>query len=293
LLTNFPGLAGMSQMPGAFKGLAQDGIYLPVKLDPEAPWVSTFEARTLTLANPVEAAAAGPLVEGQLRYYGMPATPPGTDGTFPFYGSPYYGNAYPCQNAWVPAVGGNFMVGSVTTPFQQFNTGVIVFYNLSSTASLTCKLKWGVEMRVSPTSVLAPAMAPSAMVDSLAMAAYSDLAGTLPWAYPSSYNSWDLLVKVLKEAWNAIKPMAAGGLLASGHPAAMGVGAALSFLPSFSRPAGPARVQRGNWDDTPMNVRKAVVTRPAVGRTQTRKPPVKQGRNRPPGQIGRNGPLPF
>lgn len=229
--SNFPGMQ-VSQLPGAYMGLAQQGCYMPVKLDPHSPWVTTAECNCVTLATPTAATTPNP---ASCRFFNLPTTS-NAGGTFPFFS----GNmAYPCAGAYVANVNG-FMSGSSTIGFQQKNIGLMVFYNLNINASLTVKVKWGVEMRVSPLSVLAPAMQPSAMTDSLAMEAYSDLAATLPWAYPSSYNSWEMILKVIKGAWNVLRPAAAAALGTLPGYAARGASVALRALPSFDRVSGTA-----------------------------------------------------
>jgi len=240
--SNFPGQQ-ISQMPGAFMGLAQDGIYMPLKLDPHAPWVTTSRMVMVTDANPTISAA---FAYSNLRTYGLPDTSV-LGSSFPFYGPVGVGTS--CARAFCD-VSTNGVNGDLTIPFQQTNTGLIVFYNMNPGANLTVKVRWGVEGRVFPTSVLAPAMQPSAMVDPLAMEAYSDLAATLPWAFPSSYNSWDEIVGVLKNAWNSLKPTAASALMSSQTPFGLAAGGLLSILPEakltkkqhFERPAGSSGV---------------------------------------------------
>jgi hypothetical protein len=241
---NFPGQS-ISQMPGAYMGLAQDGIYMPIKLDPEAPWVTTAN---MPMIAPASDTAAPDYTYTTLRQHGLPTVSAFAGSAFPFYGPD--GLAAPIEPAYSPAPSAG-MLGDVTIPFQQTNTGLICFYNMSLGARLTVKLKWGIEGRVFPTSVLAPAMQPSAMVDQQALEAYSDLAATLPWAFPSSYNSWDEIVGVLKQAWNTLKPAATAALIGSGHPFGVAAGGLLSVMPEakitkkqrFERPPGSSKVQ--------------------------------------------------
>lgn len=230
--TNFPDQA-ISQLPGAYMGLAKDGIYMPLKIDPEAPWVSTNSADLVNTSNPTVASTT---TLASLRSVTLSpvATGPGT--AFPFYGSPAYGVAQPLLPCYTIA---DFTtVGDVVTPLQQTNMGHIVFYNLNAAASLTLKVRWGLEMRVEPTSLLAPALKPSARHDAKALSAYSDVAGSLPWAYPSCYNSEGKVLGVIKQVWNNLKPIAAAGLGLVPHPAAKAGSMLLQTLPSFERPSG-------------------------------------------------------
>lgn len=251
---NFPGQT-ISQMPGAYMGLAQDGIYMPIKLDPNADWVTTA---SMTFVLPANDQLANQYTYGSLHQQGLPTTSAFTGSGFPFYGPDYAGVGF--EPAFCPiATGGT--IGDLCIPFQQNNTGLMAFYNMAPGSRLTVKIKWGIEGRVFPTSVLAPAMQPSAMVDQLALEAYSDLAATLPWAYPSSYNSWDEIIGVLKQAWNTLKPVAATALASTGHPVGIAGGGLLSMLPDatvtkrqqFQRPSGASTVEAKQKRKQPQN----------------------------------------
>lgn len=234
-VANFPGQR-IAQLPGAFMGLAKDGIYMPIKIDPKAPWVTTATCSVVTLSNPT--AATDPTLT-TLRGFSLPPAIPLAGITFPYYGSAYYGTPHALVGAYTAAGALN---GDIVVPAQQRNMGHIVFYNLKPNANLTVKMRWGVEMRVDPTSVLAPSIKPSAFIDPTAILAYSDIASSLPWAYPSDYNANNKIVDIIKQAWNTFKPILAAGLSAVPHPAAQLVGQAVSALPSFERPAGTGTI---------------------------------------------------
>jgi hypothetical protein len=240
---NFPG-AALAQIPGSYAGLAQDGLYMPLKLDPGAPWVDTVEAQNYPIAN---SGTAGPLTWGQLQSILIPgASVPNV--SFPWFGD---GNSLPpvlpFQSVSAGNVVGNFFfAGDLAVPFQQRNLGISYFYNMNPQARLTVTVRWGVEMRVPPVSTLAPAMKPSCMVDELALTAYSDMAAILPWAYPSSYNGEDSLGGMLKSAWNFLKPVLSVGLAAVPHPAAQAAGTAIGMMPNFERPSGSSAPKAPN-----------------------------------------------
>lgn len=227
--TNFPGQT-IAQLPGAYMGLAKDGIYMPLKISPTAPWVTTSNTNFVVLANPT---TAGPPSLNNLRHTQLPLA---AQNPFPFYGSTYYGPDPPFNSAFRAT--NNGVDGDVAIPFQQQVMGHIVFYNLNVAASLTLKVRWGVEMRIEPNSILAPALKPSARHDLLALSAYSDIAGALPWAYPSSYNADNKLLAFIKKAWNTIRPAVAAGLSVVPHPIAQVASGVLNTLPDFERPAG-------------------------------------------------------
>lgn len=240
---NFPG-STISQLPSTFTGLAQDGCYMPLKLDPHSPWVNTFEQDINTSATQAGAVSVTP---AELRFHEVPVAPV-TGQAFPYWSGPSQDPAnIPIVSAWTDSEGiAEWAIGGDTTvPLQQVNMGLMHFYNLNPQARLTCTVRWGVEMRVPPLSTLAPALQPSCMVDELALVAYSDLAASLPWAYPSSYNAEDGLIGMLKSAWNTMKPMLGMGLTMVPHPAAKMAGAALSSLPNFERGSGSSTVRSG------------------------------------------------
>lgn len=246
--SNTPGMA-LTQLPGAFMGLAKDGIYIPTKIRPDARWVNSRQV--IMLADP-EIPEVDPRGDQVVT---LPQDVDTTGSCFPLLGTdgPPFVPAYTHYESG-PLNGGQLR-GSITQDFQQENITSTVFYNLSPAASLTCKIRWGVEMRVAPGSILSPAMQPSAQFDPVAMATYSAMAGALPWAYPSSYNSLDDIVKVLKSTWNGIKPLVATGLGLIPHPMAQQASAIISSLPHFSRPSGDAFTAAVNREEARMSRR--------------------------------------
>jgi hypothetical protein len=164
------------------------------------------------------------------------ATAAPTQPTFPWYGHPQYGNQVVSLGVYTDGTGALF--GDMNIALQQHNMGQISFYNLSPNARLTMKVRWGVELRVEPVSVLGPALQPSASHDTLALLAYSDVAGSLPWAFPSSYNADGKILDVIKKIWNNVKPVLGSTLSLIPHPAAQAAGMFVNRLPTFERPAG-------------------------------------------------------
>jgi hypothetical protein len=228
-LVNFPG-AHIAQLPGAFMGLAKDGCYMPLKLDAEARWIPTTRCEGVLLAN--QSIATDPTIDS-LRQRALGTAAIGGGATFPFYGG--LGVVHDLVPAYVDD---HLLQGDIVVPFQQLNMGLIYFYNLNPAASLTIKVRWGVEMRVDPTSILAPALQPSAIHDVVAMRAYSDVAGGLPWAYPSDYNANGKILEVIGKVWNVLKPTIAGVLRMIPNPAAQAFALGVDALPKFERPAG-------------------------------------------------------
>jgi hypothetical protein len=257
--SNFPDQS-ISQLPGAYMGLAKHGAYMPIKLDPYAPWVSTSMVEHIVEATNGVQQPATPVY---LRQFSLPTAAPTTGTCFPFYGSAYYGNVTPVP-CW--SYTDNSANGDIFVPLQQHNLGHLVFYNLNPAANLTIKVRWGVEMRVEPVSTLAPAMQPSAVHDPLAMLAYSDVAGGLPWAYPSEYNEKGKILEVIRKVWSTLRPMISTGLGLIPHPAAQAASAAFAALPSFERPAGTGSVVVAQSPPVMKETRQATATKKTVRR---------------------------
>lgn len=225
----------LGQMPGAFMGLAKDGVYMPLKINPNADWANS-ECPVLIVPNGAQLP----------RGYALPNVQPATGTCFPFYGQTAYQAAcgVGCEGAipaWSNTLGA--IGGSLIQPIQQQTIGCAIFYNLAHTARLTVKAKWGVEMMVPAVSPLAPTMKPSAHLDHQALMAFSELNASLPWAFPSSYNVNNTLLNVMKSLWNTMKPAASAFLSLVPHPAAKAGAGALAALPYFERPAGQGQQQ--------------------------------------------------
>lgn len=261
----------ISQLPGSFSGLATDGVYLPLKLDPTAPWVNTHEMQ-LVIESQNQSSntydrASGRTISNVIFASG---------DAFPFFSS---AASDPPISPLIPAYGGPAVVsGDVVIPLQQKNMGAISFYNLSPSAKLTVTMRWGVEMRVPPVSTLAPAMQPSSMVDTLALEAYSDLAASLPWAYPSSYNARGQLLGMIAGAWNRMRPIIGSALSMAPHPAAKIAGNVISSLPSFERPSGSSAASQKKT----VNVTPSVSQKPKQRRRRRRAGPQSQAPPRLP-----------
>jgi hypothetical protein len=259
----------ISQLPGSFSGLATDGVYIPLKLDPTAPWVNTHEMQFVIQSEELSSnnylTAAG-------RVLRQPGSTTSSGDAFPFFSS--VGSEPPIAPL-IPAYGVDAQIfGDIVVPLQQKNMGVCSFYNLNPSAKLTVTMRWGVEMRVPPVSTLAPAMQPSSMVDTLALEAYSDLAASLPWAYPSSYNARGQLLGMIVGAWNRMRPVLGSALSLVPHPAAKVAGRVLNALPSFERPSGSSSTEQKRKRNVTPQVSQTPQQRPQRRRAPaSRRPP--------------------
>lgn len=206
----------LAAKPYSYSGLAKDGVYQVLKLDPDAEWVRMRDLCMHTAQGAPTPSSTGvilPLAGGGV----------GTNEVFPWYG----GN-YPAADRFIsasvnPATATFGLTGSINPKMSQPNFGRIAFWNLAVTAGITVRVRWGVEFLVHPTSALAPSTRACAPRDEVALAAYSRIVDELPDAFPGCYNSWDDLGKMLRIVWNKISPGV--GLAAKGMGGPFGLAA--------------------------------------------------------------------
>lgn len=276
---NKPDYTSLSSKPLTYSGLAKDGVYQVLRQDTSLPWVNTLE-RVLISGD---AAMAGHVQDVIL--------PTATYGdAFPYYGST---NTNPIVGAWVntPSTAVTFQ-GSPCLRLQQTNFGVIAGINISVNAAIDIRVRWGVEMMVGQTSVLAPAIRQPAPYDALALRGYTAVVNQFPDAFPADYNGWDALGGVLKRVWSAVAPVVrgAGKMPGLGGAIASGVSAIGDLLTSPSEQAAtkvnahqtilPQSVpmqQPVQYQQQPKRARKA---RKKNAKGQ-RAPPVPSRKNRP------------
>lgn len=214
---NFPQLA---QKPGAYTANAKDGCYMVLRLDPNAPWIN---------ANDVSYNYSGAIGSFDQRYLALPVAAPTRGVAFPYYG-PSGANSF--MGVYAPSV--TTIGGDCTQKMGAPAFGQISLVNLASTAVLTARVRWGVEMIVAPNTSYAPVQRPPARFDPLALEAYSAISGDMADAYPASYNSLGKLGSVLKGIWNSVAPVAAQALMSIPHPVAQGLGAAAHLIGGLS-----------------------------------------------------------
>jgi hypothetical protein len=193
----------LAAKPFSYSGLAKDGVYMVLKMDPDVEWGRTRDCCFHTSASwpsPDPTGVALPTAAGAL----------GTNESFPWYG----GNLAAADRfifAYVnPATATGSITGSLVPKIMQPNFGRMTFWNLSVNSGLTIRVRWGVELLVHPTSALAPSTRVCAPRDDIALTAYSRIVDQLPDAFPGSYNSWDDLTKVLRQVWKQVSPYVGG-----------------------------------------------------------------------------------
>lgn len=232
LTQNLPDPAVLSTKPLAYQGLAKDGTYQVLKLDPRAPWVSTADTSVITVNTNATVPGNAGYPNSVLRGVVLPKNNLGTASAlqpWPFYSSASVLDANKCISAHVNPAFAASTSGSQIPGFPQPLFGRTVYFNMSGTAALTMRVRWGVEYVPQVSSVFAPAQKAPAALDELALEFYARFAAVAPDAYPASYNSWDELSAYLRKAYSFIRPalrfashlpgvagMAAGGAQALG-----------------------------------------------------------------------------
>lgn len=211
--------------PSAYSGLAHDGCYMTLRMDPKSPWINSRDTMFITSA-----------VANQSRYFTLPVTTPPAGSVFPFY------DALGSTNAPLAIFGTPTAIsGSQLQQLGQKNFGRMSVVNVSTTASLFIRVRWGVEMMVSPNTILSPSVRPPSRMDEQAMSAYALIAGDLMDAYPASYNSFGKLGGVIKGIWNTVGPTITNALGLIPHPIAQGLSSGLGLIGKL---AGASNVSR-------------------------------------------------
>lgn len=183
------------QMPGTYVGVAKEGVYLPLRVDPELQWVNTNDQREHI--NNDDAIALG---------WSLPGTsstgyPQANSKSWPF-GQP---------SSYVDANGA--IVPSMQFANTQRTCGHIAFRNLHKDAAIRITYRLGFEFLVAPGTTYSPDMRTPPPYDPLALEAYKAISLRLNLAYPAAYNDWQKIVKVIAEVAKVVLPSLPGGQL--------------------------------------------------------------------------------
>lgn len=162
------------QMPGALVGKAEDGVYIPLRLDKNFPWRKTNERRFH-----INSAAAATYFAYNGQVCAIPA-PAAAD--FPF---------------------GIDSTNSTPTWYHEFSNaspfvGHASFRNLNPAASLRVSVRHIYELMVPPSVNYASFLRAPCLPDPIALQMYSTIASRLKLAYPADYNHFG---DILKEVW--------------------------------------------------------------------------------------------
>lgn len=174
-------------MPNAYFNRSREGAYVPLKLTETCQdWRS--------VRNDCMAGVPSPNVNVD-GFWNIPNV-----GTYP----------YPHANC---AVGGLGPLIIASAPDGQKTGGMmngtfahICAKNLDAATSFTFYVRMGIEMQVSPNSVLSPQMKLSPPHDAMALDAYFSIARELKDGYPADYNDLGKIWEVISRAGKAVLP---------------------------------------------------------------------------------------
>lgn len=235
-------------MPNAMMGPAKEGVYLPLRMtETSQKWQGVQD---LSFVG-VNITAGG-------DYFGDPDYRIWTESVLPDvagYAPPYNSvrSAY-TNDSGLPR--GDLIYGPANGQW-----GYIGFAGLSKDASIALTVRWGLEVQVLPSSILAPYQKSSPEYDPQALAAYFHISRQLKDAYPADYNDLAKLWSVIKSAAHAATPFLAGlgpygQVAAAAIPAAIGIVDGVSAR--FSRDKGGAAARERAQETV-----KQAVARPA------------------------------
>lgn len=180
-IEDHPNFTTAQGMPNAYFGRSREGAYVPLKLTETCQdWVSD--------ADRVGASSVAQALPNESIYDCTGSNLP----VFPHV------NIHPTGY-----VVGGYMAGQGTSPMLNATWAHISTRNLAITTSFTFFVRCGIEMQVSPSSVLSPQLKLSPPYDPVALTSYFQIARELKDGYPSEYNDlgkmWDTISKAAKK----------------------------------------------------------------------------------------------
>lgn len=209
----------LAAKPYSYSGLAKEGLYCVLKMDPNQEWVDARKLvnyATQAVPNPNSGGSILPLAAGAV----------GSNELFPWFGGNLpaadrfiFAYVNPATQTTYPAINGSQVPALAQASFARMG-----FWNLSVSAGLTIRVRWGVEYLVPPNSVLSPSVRACAPLDDIALTAYSRIVDQLPDAFPGSYNSWNDLGNVLRKIWTVVSPGLSYAKAVPGVPGAIATG---------------------------------------------------------------------
>lgn len=251
-----PAYSTLINIPGAYQGMAKDGIYMPLPIDEvEQVWMSEKDlcyfagtgAPTIgdnwpvrdTFALGTPGSQRGILVESTVMnagtnwvsssgaiYIGSP-WPYAQNAGVLFSGTGTYPAVKPAYN--IVGVNGGNRAGDLWFPPCNTTFSHASFKNMSLQAGLVVTMRMGYEIRVQPGTLLSTQVMPSPSYDPLAIDAYYQVRRQMAHGYPASYNSLNKLLKVIIMGAQAALP-ALGAVFPALSPFVGPGGALLSGL---------------------------------------------------------------
>lgn len=190
---DLPDYTSSQAMPNAYFGRSREGAYIPLKLTrTHQVWHShrdlTYQANAASL-NAYSSSTTG----GQLQ---IPASVTAVQNDiYPFL-------SLNDLHELVDGSGYASTVGELTSDFCNENWADFSFRNMAVTTSLSLFFRFGFEVQVLPTSILAPHLKLSPPADEVAIGTYFAVSRELKDAYPADFNDlgkiWDVISSVAR-----------------------------------------------------------------------------------------------
>lgn len=221
-----PNFITSQAMPNAYFSRSREGAYVPLKLtESSQDWIS--ETNDVAFGN-LSSTSFGTTfkdLEGDINFRT-------TSGLYPHWPltteAPFLG-LQPTFVQLDPLGIVTGLYGECTSEFMNGTFGQISARNLDPSTSFTFYFRYGIEMQVTPSSVLAPQMKLSPPYDAMALTSYFSIARELKDAYPANYNDLGKLWDVVSAAAKRVLP-----LIGSMGP----VGSAAQFVGNVAIGAG-------------------------------------------------------
>jgi hypothetical protein len=182
------------QMPGTYVGEAKDGVYIPLRIDPELRWVNSNDVR---LHVNVDDAIAGGWHTYSTAGHALPVTGASTR-SWPF------GMISSTDTAGA-------LIPSLQFRNSQRTSAHVAFRNLNAGATIRFTYRMGFEFLVSPGTTYSPDLHVPPPYDPTALEAYKAVATQLKLAYPASYNDWQKIVRTISDIASTVLPWLPGG----------------------------------------------------------------------------------
>jgi len=186
-LDSIPNYSTIQNMPNAYLGKSKDGAYIPLKLTKTSQfWHSWSDECCLVPA------ITGPV--SSVSSYDIPAA--SATGAFPFYDL----ITLNCNTTT------GLVTGGVTVPYSNDTVANICIQNVSVATRFSLYFRVGYEIQVMPGTPYTPQQRMSPAYDPAAIAAYFEVSRQLKDAYPSDYNLFGTLWKVISSIISRATP---------------------------------------------------------------------------------------
>jgi len=206
----------LTQMcPGAQAVDAKEGVFMPLRLlGPTQPFVSEVGS----IGKVQQGSALGPQVVTVVSD-ATGANPSNTSMPSTFYPSRLGGGGPDTGQPWW--VNNSLAIaGRIDdTNYDNVAIGIVIMRSLPYEASFSLQRYVGLEAVLDTMSPFRSMAMSTAPFDSAAMKAYYDIAATMPFSYPASYNSLALVLPYIAKALETLRPHVApflGGVLRRG-----------------------------------------------------------------------------